>query len=72
MHTIKLQVQDSIYSHIMFFLQNLNTKELEVVEDRIICDDWSYLEVEIDKGLNSGVSEKTHEEIMIDMKRKYA
>ena len=33
MHTIKLQVQDSIYSHIMFFLQNLNTKELKIIED---------------------------------------
>ena len=33
MHTIKLQVQDSIYNHIMFFLQNLNTKELKIIED---------------------------------------
>ena len=33
MHTIKLQVQDSIYSHIMFFLNNLKTKELQIIED---------------------------------------
>jgi hypothetical protein len=33
MHTIKLNVQDSIYSHIMFFLKNLNPKELEIIED---------------------------------------
>jgi hypothetical protein len=33
MHTIKLQVQDSIYSHVMFFLQNLNTRELKIIED---------------------------------------
>ncbi len=36
MHTIKLNVQDSIYSHIMFLLQNLNTKELEIVEDKVV------------------------------------
>ena len=35
-------------------------------------DDWSYLESEIDKGFNSGVSQKTHEEIIADIKRKYA
>ena len=36
MHTIKLNVQDSIYGHIMFLLKSLNTKELEVVEDKIV------------------------------------
>jgi len=36
MHTIKLNVQDSIYNHIMFFLNNLNTKELEIIEDKTI------------------------------------
>ena len=36
MHSIKLNVQDSIYSHIMFFLNNLNTKELEIIEDKNI------------------------------------
>ncbi len=35
MHTIKLQVQDSIYDHIIFLLKNLNTKELKIVEDSI-------------------------------------
>lgn len=72
MHTIKLNVQDSIYSHIMFLLNNLNTTELEIVEDKVVCDDWSHLEFEIDKGLNSGISNKTHEKIMLDIKSKYA
>jgi len=72
MHTIKLNVQDSIYGHIMFLLNSLNTKELEIVEDKAIQDDWSHLEFEIDKGLSSGISDKTHEEIMADIKRKYA
>ena len=33
MHTIKLKVQDGIYEHIMFFLRNLNNKQLEIIED---------------------------------------
>jgi len=41
MHTIKLQVQDSIYSHIMFFLQSLNTKELKIIEDTKITQSES-------------------------------
>ena len=36
MHSIKLNVQDSIYSHIMFLLNNLNTRDLEIVEDKTI------------------------------------
>lgn len=36
MHSIKLQVQDSIYDHIIFLLKNLNTKELRIIEDRKI------------------------------------
>lgn len=35
MHTITLKVQDSIYDHIMFLLTNLNTKKLEIIEDKI-------------------------------------
>ncbi|WP_198305453.1 hypothetical protein [Arcobacter vandammei] len=33
MHTIKLKVGDSIYNHLMFFLKNLKTNELEIIED---------------------------------------
>lgn len=36
MHTIKLNVQDSIYSHIIFLLNSLKTNELEIVEDKVI------------------------------------
>ena len=34
MHTIKLKVQDSIYSHIMYVLKSLNKKEIEIIEDK--------------------------------------
>ncbi|MGD9655018.1 MAG: hypothetical protein AB7U44_07465 [Sulfuricurvum sp.] len=36
MHTIKLQVQDAVYSHIMFFLKSLNSQELRILEDKEI------------------------------------
>jgi hypothetical protein len=36
MHTIKLQVQDTMYEHIMFLLKNLNSKELKIIEDKTI------------------------------------
>lgn len=33
MHTIKLNVGDGIYAHLMFLLKNLKTNELEIIED---------------------------------------
>ena len=33
MHTIKLNVGESAYAHVMFLLKHLNTSEVQVVED---------------------------------------
>lgn len=33
MQTIKINVSDSIYAHVMFFLKSLKSKNLEIVED---------------------------------------
>jgi hypothetical protein len=33
MHTIKLRVGEGIYAHLMFLLKNLQTNELEIIED---------------------------------------
>ena len=38
MHTIKLEVQESVYAHIMYLLSNLNKKEICIVEDKKIED----------------------------------
>ena len=38
MHTIKLQIKDSIYDHIMFLLKNLNSKGLKIIEDKKMND----------------------------------
>ena len=34
MRTIKLNIQDNIYNHIMFFLKSLNSKDIEIVNDK--------------------------------------
>ena len=48
-------------------------EEVEVViMPRIDSDDLSYLNDEIDKGMKSGISDKTHEEIFLDLELKYA
>jgi len=53
MHTIKLNVQDSIYSHIMFLLNNLNTKDLEIIEDKkSVSSEIAYCEDFTEEELN--------------------
>ena len=71
MHTVVLKIEDSVFDKVIYFLKNLPSNEVSIVEDNIV-EDWSYLEAEIDKGLNSGVSSKSHEDIVNDIKRKYA
>ena len=71
MHAIKLNVHDNVFDKVINFLQNLQKNEVEIVENKI-SDDWSNLESIIDEGLNSGISSKTHENIVSNIKRKYA
>ena len=72
MHRLKLNIQDSVYDKIYYFLSNLPQNEVQIVEDNEIIDDWSHLEKEIDRGFDSGISDKSHEDIVSDIKRKYA
>lgn len=34
MHTITLQVKDSMYEHFLYVLKNLNPKEISVIEEK--------------------------------------
>ena len=72
MHSIKLNIQDSVFDKVIYFLQNLPKNEVKIVENEMIEEDWSSLEHEIDIGLNSGISDKPHSEIVNNIKRKYA
>lgn len=44
-HTIKLNVGDSAYAHLMFLLKNLNTSEIQVVEDTVQDKDGSFIDM---------------------------
>ena len=35
MHTITLQVKDSMYEHFIYLLKNLNPKEIKVVDEKL-------------------------------------
>jgi len=71
MYSIRLNIQDSVFDKVIYFLNNLPENEVTIVENRQVVDDWSYLESEIDLGLESGVSNKSHTQIIADLKRKY-
>jgi len=71
MHSIRLDIEDSVFDKVIYFLNNLPKNEVKITETKAINDDWSYLESEIDLGLESGKSEKSHEEIVGDIKSKY-
>ncbi|QFR42560.1 hypothetical protein [Sulfurimonas xiamenensis] len=58
MHTIKLNVGDGIYAHLMFLLKNLKTNELEIVEDeekevvqKQECIDFSQFQIDAFKDI---------------------
>ena len=36
MHTIKLNVTDNVYNHLIFLLKNINPEEIEIIEDKVI------------------------------------
>ncbi|MCK9491388.1 MAG: hypothetical protein M0Q24_04800 [Sulfurimonas sp.] len=73
MHTIKLTVEDDIYHNIMFLLSNLNVKGLTIDTDKKFknIEDLSCLESEIDRGIASGISQNSHEDVINKIKLKY-
>lgn len=36
MHSLKINVEDNVYSHLKFFLDGLSNKGIEIVEDKIV------------------------------------
>jgi len=48
MHALKLNIEDSVFDKVIYFLQNLPKSEVRIVEDKIVTDterdslDWDY------------------------------
>lgn len=48
MHALKLNIEDSVFDKVIYFLQNLPKNEVRIVEDKMIADnerdglDWDY------------------------------
>ncbi|MEA1914903.1 MAG: hypothetical protein U9N30_06270 [Campylobacterota bacterium] len=43
MHTIKLNIQDSAFDKVIYFLNNLPKNDIEIIEDNSVQDNWSHL-----------------------------
>jgi len=69
MHTLKIRLEDNVFEKVMNFLHQLPKHEVSILEDNVV--ELSELEKEIQKGLDSGVSNKTHAEILKEIKQKY-
>lgn len=67
MHTVKLKVDNSIYNHVMFLLENLKIDSLEIEEI-----DNKKLSKKIKKSLKSKIIDKSHDEIFDELTKKYA
>jgi len=69
MHTLKLKIEDAVFEKVMMFLKSLPGSEIEIVEEK--KEGWRHLELEIDRGLESGVSTNSHETIMDKLYDRY-
>jgi len=72
MHTLQLNMQDSAFDKVIYLLNNLPKNDVEIIEEKSTLEDWSFLESEIDIGINSGINQTSHEEIVNNIKKKYA
>jgi len=46
MHTIKLNIEDSVFDKVIYFLKNLPANEVRIVEDKIISKNVNYADKE--------------------------
>jgi len=69
MHTLKIRLEDNVFEKVMNFLHKLPKHEVSILEDNVV--ELSEIEKEIQKGFDSGMSKKTHTEIIKEIKQKY-
>ena len=46
MHTVKLNINDNIYSHVMFLLKSLNPQDIEILKDESISSNVENIDYE--------------------------
>jgi len=46
MHSVKLNIEDNIYHHVMFLLKSLNPKDIEIINDKSIAVDMKKINYE--------------------------
>ena len=46
MHRVTLNINDNIYSHIMFLLKSLNLKNIEIIKQNTIINDTNIINYE--------------------------
>lgn len=44
MHTLKLNIQDSVFEKVIYFLQNLPRNEVEIIEEKATSVDFDFIE----------------------------
>lgn len=72
---VTIDINDNALDKVMYLLKNLS--DVKVVQDVTgvtskNSENLSFLEDEIQKGIDSGKSDKTHRDLMSELKQKYA
>ena len=62
---VTIDIKSEAIEKVLYILNNL--PDVTIINK----DDLSYLENEIEKGLKSGISNETHEDIIINLKQQY-
>lgn len=71
---VTIDINDNALDKVMYLLKNLSDVKVVQNVDKFISDNsenLSFLEDEIQKGLDSGKSDKTHRDLMSELKQKY-
>lgn len=75
MQQVTINIEESAVDKVMYLLKNL--PDVKILRDKNEAkksdmEDLSFLEAEIEKGLSSGRSDKSHTQIIDELKQKYA
>jgi len=69
---LEIKVNDDYQKELLMILENLKGVMIDTISKKESIDDLGFLTTEIEKGLNSGVSSVSHDELFDRLKSKYA